>query len=215
MFAIKAADPGRVVSPVIQPGFDVADSYHPEDRLSRGERTFGWGFQMFSNAVSFGWYTLLNPANSGKIVVLRRLTISMAIPTAAVQPGVVVFTLNGPRDSSGEATVAKFTYTDGRASLVAQQSTAGYNLNQTRNVVGAINSENILNIWGFEFQPGAAIVPNFVIQSPDLDVVLPPGSALRFGPIGTVLATAPWGYTSYVQGYERVADPNELITPPP
>lgn len=213
VFAIKGADPGRTLSPEMVPSIEVQDQYQPENRSMRGERVWGIGVQLANTITLFQWATICNPVASGRMCIVRRATFSGVLPTATTQPGNVGVFVDQPQISS-EGLVLKANWADARqlGTPGFNQSPIGYNLNYT--VVNAsVNGEAGQSIWHSEIFPGAATAPWYV-QTPDLDVVLPPGTTLHLGVRSSVLATAGWNYSVSIQGIEKQFDASELIIPP-
>lgn len=208
IFGIKTTDPARLMPPVVSPSADVLDPYQPENRCNRGERTWGLGTTFQNTAASFGIGQLFNPVGSGKLVVLKRLIFSIAMPTAAVQPGNPSFFLSTFfAVSAGLVKTVAILPTDQRMQVTGTLGiTAGLNL-QTSGIAGPTQMFSVF------MQPSAAAQPLQVYQFDQLGVVITPGNGNFVGFVSDALATATYTYGVYMEGYERTADPAELIPP--
>jgi len=209
-FGVKAMDPGRVLSPIVTASHEIADTYQPENRASRGEKLFGMTNQ-YTNAVGgFGIAVFVNPTGSGRIAVMKRVTWSLNLPTAATQPGAIAFSIGIPQVAGatvplifGQVKDSRFAILTGTVTAVAsglQTSTTG--------VSGFLNT----TLYAVQVFPGAATVPTYH-QVDNLDIIVPPGwlNAILFR--GDTLPTGTYTWTVCVEGYERTADPNELLVP--
>lgn len=220
-FAIKTADPGRVLHPIIGGTFEVQDTYRPESRALRAERAFSISKGGITNtaAVNFGIFAVC-AAPGGRIAVLKRATFSFSLPTAANQPGNVYAIIEQPNTTLNLAPgllanlkdfrAAPGTETAGPTTTFANLATSG-----VQNIVTAFG----IAAYAEQVFPGAAVTSSR-IQVDNLDLVIgPPPSgnpwSVAFGVRGDTLPVASWNWNVCVEGYEFSPDASELLSPPP
>ncbi len=216
LLGLRVSDPGRVVAPTIAPTLEVQDVYRPEARLSRGERSFGIGINMTNaTGAAFASCTLYQLANSNRLSVLKRVTLSLNLPTATVAPGNVYFGINRPILSPSALTVSNpATPKDARVSSGLSQSILSTNL-LSQGGLPATAPPNTTGVYVCLFFPGAATVPT-IHQVDNLDVVIVPGTqvTIQFGSDTNTVAPG-YTYNVFCEGYERAIDPSELLAAPP
>jgi hypothetical protein len=216
VFGIKTVDPGRVVAPVIAAGYELQDTYKPESRLDRGEKLWGGGIIATNNVAGFQNVGLTNLPGSGKLTVVRRMTISFTLPTTATQPGNAFFAILAPTVGNAGALSQACTLKDAR--YIA--SAGGVNISSTQvysfgnSGAGAIPLVNTLYATALTFGAAVGTTP-FQLVIDNLEIVLSPNTQLVCELGASVLPTATWTWLLWCEGHERIADPNELITPPP
>lgn len=208
IFATKGNDPGTRLSEVISPSFDTQDQYQPENRLMRGERTWGVAFAMDNTVGGFRQGQFCNTIGSGKLIVIKRVCISGIVPTVAIQPGRLwaYFSATGGNTTAAVAAVPK----DGRVLQLGAVGvlSSGFTSNvQPATTAVAIQLLNFVQ----ELQPAAS---GTFLMDQEVDVVLSPGSQMLWGLLATALPTGTYNVSSAIQGWERVADPAEFIVPP-
>jgi hypothetical protein len=208
IFGIKTTDPARIMPPVVSPSADVLDPYQPENRCNRGERTWSLGTTFSNTAASFGIGQLFNPVGSGKLVVLKRAIVSWQAPTNAVQPGNPCFFISQFfAVSAGLVKTANILPQDARNQVTGTLGiTAGWNF-QTSGIAGPTQ------MFSVYLPCVAAAQPVQVYQFDQLGIVFTPGFGSFVGVVSDALATATYSYGVYLEGYERTADPAELIAP--
>lgn len=206
VFGLKGGDATRQVLNPVQTSYELQDTYRPEDRASRGERVFGMGATP-SNvaATSFGAANFCNPAGSGKICVIKRATWSLLLPTAANQPGVTFLSIGA--QGFGTPSTTAFLKDTRWTAFGGAKTSSGFVIQ----AVGTFGSQAPISTYYVAVFPGAATVP-FIHQVDNLDMVLVPNSSFNFlfasdtNPVGT------YTWNIHVEGYERVGDPNELLS---
>ena len=215
MFAIKAADPGRTASPVIQPSYEVADSYRPEERLSRGERLFTLQNEHTNtNAVSWNVGYIMNPTGSNKAFVIKRVTWSFNQPTSAQQGGNWGVFILYPSPIGTFSLGAQGRFKDSRVAVGTGQLLTTFGMaSQNPGTFATWQAIYSISVYVVKLFPGAATVPT-IHQVDNLDIVLYSGSQTAICLAGDTLPTATYLYTTCVEGYERNADPAETTVPP-
>jgi len=209
---LKAVDPGRSVNPTIAATYGLGDKYAPETRADRGERSFSLIGQ-FTNtsAVNFGAGAFENPLGSGKLIVVRRFTWNLNLPTATNQPGEVSLGYIVTNTLTGAGISANPGFKDGRvtAAYGLKDIAIGFNGFTT----GTSGFTSVGFTWGQVLFPQAATVVTTVVTD-EADVVLGPGSAARVQLISSVRPAATYNWNVVLEGFIRTADQGELLPPP-
>lgn len=215
-FGLKTADPGRILGPVITPVISTVDAYVPEFRLSRGERMWGGGANPQNGVgANFSQFVVYNPPGSNRMGVIKRVTFSGAVPTAAAQPGILSLYAFAPNTSATSGTARNLVFKDGRLPQnVAGQIPALQGLVGTGLGPSALDTLDQTCIWVQQVIAGAAATP-FSVLVDQLDLVLPPGTRGAFALTADTNTVTAYSWNVFVEGYERVVDPNELLTAPP
>ncbi len=209
VFGTRAVNPGRILTPAVSPTTEVQDFYQPENRASRGEGLWGAVLASLSNTVaSFSTMSLSNPANSNKVTVLKKVTVSMLVPTATVQPASMAFMLSVPQTPSQGGVVVNSR--DSRRSSLFQ---IGPPLSTTyitsTQGVNTLDTFAAVSVWGFLI-PTVATNSTLYVHRDEVDYVLLPNTNVNIGIRLSTLPTATWTYMVAVEGYERTIDLNEL-----
>ncbi len=214
LLGLRVSDPGRVVAAALAPTLEVQDTYRPETRLSRGERSFGIGINVTNaTGANFSSTVLYQLQNSNRLTVLKRVTLSLNLPTATVAPGNVYFGILRPA-SSGFGAVNPATPKDARVSVGLSQTVLSTNIF----TVGGLTASappNTTGVYVCLFFPGAATVPT-IHQVDNLDIVITPGTQVTLQFASDTNTVAPgYSYNVFCEGYERALDPSELLAAPP
>jgi hypothetical protein len=198
------------VGQAIAPSFDIADPYQPENRASRGEKSFGV-VNNVSNvaATSFGVNGFVNPINSGRISILKRVTWSLNLPTAANQPGNIWASITVPAVQASSPTIfgqpkdTRWSIQTGVQTGLASGILAG-----STGIAGVVNG----SLYAVQVFPGASTVPT-IITADNLDIVVTPGWQVLVTFRGDTLPVATYTWTVLIEGFERTADPMEFVPP--
>jgi hypothetical protein len=210
LLALKVSDPGRTLSGDIVPTFDLQDPYRPEQREPRGERLFGMVAQFSNTNATFNWGTVSTSPNH--LVVVKRLILSLNLPTSVVQPGNVYFAITGPSTPPANNPVQFARLKDSRYIVITGGGQGWSQLNGTSGGASALPSN--ASPLAFSLFPGAAAVPTLIVVD-NLDLVVFPNADVSFMLRSDTLATATYSWTLSLDCYERTIDPNELLSPPP
>ncbi len=215
ILGLRVSDPGRVVAPTIAPTLEVQDVYRPEARLSRGERSFGIGVNLTnaSGVNGFAFAQVYQVAGSNRLTVIKRVTLSLNLPTATVAPGNVFFGILRP-DITGSGPFNPGVPKDSRVSIGLSQTVLSTSLLA---VTGQPSQAppNTTGVYVCLFFPGAATVPT-IHQVDNLDIVLFPSARTLFMFASDNNTAAPgYTYNVFCEGYERAIDPSELLAAPP
>ncbi len=209
VFGTRAQNPGRILTPAVSPTAEVQDFYQPENRSNRGEALWGAGLTPLAMAVANGTsFNITNPANSNRITVIKKVTVSCLVPTATVQAaGTAAFFIQNI--APGVTTGVSVNSRDSRRTNFNSPLTTQYSQN---NAVGTSNLQTlaVLSIWGFELDTTADATKFLYVHRDELDIVLLPNSQIYMGFRNQVAPASTWNYTLFVEGYERTIDPNEL-----
>ncbi len=208
VFGTRAVNPGRILTPAVSPTADVQDVYQPENRNNRGEALWGAGLTpMNVGLANMGLFTISNPANSNRITVIKKVTVSLLVPPSTAQAlGTAGFFIGNP--SVGSAGGISVNSRDSRRSNFNAPLSTIY----TTQTVGTINlqTQATLSIWGFELDPTTVTTNSLYVHRDELDIVLFANVRCELGFRTQVLPSTAWNYTIFVEGYERTIDPNEL-----
>lgn len=211
---LKNKDPGAFVGPGVMPGIEIQDQVQPENRFLRGERLWAFGFDQSVTVTQFNLVTISNPASNNRIAVLRRIRLSGFLPTSGQQSGATYFFIYRLFSNTGglPPPVAANTC-DGRVGTAVGQSWVGSNANNSNiAIVVATEAPKTILYWSPGPIPAA---PTAIDKTFDnLDIVISPGTELRFGWSATALATSGYTWVFNAEGYERVLDASELTGPP-
>ncbi len=208
VFGTRAVNPGRILTPAVSPTTEVQDLYQPENRASRGEGLWGAMLATLPNTVAnYSTLVVSNPAGSNKVTVLKKLTLSMLVPTSTVQPasmGFFVSTPGTPAQGGGSVNSR-----DSRRSSLFQNMPLATTYITITQGVNTLDFFAAVSLWGFLI-PTVAANNSLYVHRDEMDIVLLPNSNVNIGVRLTTLPTATWTYMVAVEGYERTIDPNEL-----
>jgi len=209
VFGIKGANPGIVINPGIAATHDVADPYQPENRFLRGERSFGVVDTVTNTAATnFGYRVYTNPPNSNRVAVIRRITWSLNVPTAANQPGALVHAGVRFATASAAAPTIFAIPKDTRVGLISANSLLATGLvSQLAGILGPANS----SVFTVQVFPGAAAQP-LIVQADNLDLVVSPGTGYPIVFASDALPVATYQWLVCVEGFERNLDPAEQLS---
>ncbi len=215
LLGLRTSDPGRVVAPTIAPTLEVQDFYRPEARLSRGERNFGIGVNVTNaTGANFSNVVIYQIAGSNRLTVVKRVTLSLNLPTATVAPGNVYFGILRPAGAALGSVQNPGVPKDSRVSVGLNQTVLSTNVFPNPGQPASA-PPNTTGVYVCLFFPGAATVPT-IHQVDNLDIVLFPGTQIvvAFGSDTNTVAPG-YTYNVFCEGYERAIDPSELLAAPP
>jgi len=211
VLAVKTADVGRHVGTIIQPTTDISDVYRPESRGDRGEQLQKLGNQISSTTASFGTGELSNPATSGRLFVVKRVTWMGTAPTTTVQPGNVWLSI---LVSFNPVTAVLSTGAQKDSRFAQSKPTPSFGLNPSTQAVtsfvGAVQNSAYIKLLILGAAQG-----DLFHQVDNLDISIWPNGFASFRIQGDTLPTAGYSWAVTVEGYERSVDPAEQLPPPP
>lgn len=198
-----------VIPPSISPSADVNDPYQPEMRSIRGERSFSMLYQATNTAaVNFSLGTLTNPVTNNRVLVVKRLTWHLNIPTAANQPGELYLGYVVTTLLTALSPAVQPAYKDGR--VIQAFGIRDLSLAVSTQGVGTSGLTSAGLAYAITLFPGAATVP-FIHINDQVDVVVTPGSELQLTVRASVLPVATYTWNVTIEGFSRTLDPNEQL----
>jgi hypothetical protein len=208
---LKGIDPGRVVQTIVVPGMEMQDTYRPEMRSARGERSFCYYANHVNATASYVSENFgLGSSIANKIAIIKRVTWSLVMPTATVNPGSLWLGVTNAFASPPVFT-SKATYKDSRYGTGGVIATvAGTGVNVPTVSIPA----NAYQYW-LQIFPTSVATDRFVHQVDQLDIVITPGTFVGIDLRGDTAIQVGQQYiwACTIEGYEYTADPAELLTP--